>query len=184
MWRIENKNSPFIDPTEPKCLPVPVFSCSFFKKMFSRRKKRHNPVYGSKLGQNPGSGSKFNVPVLGSTTLIDTGTNYQYTVFRYALHKWIRCPDNSWPGLELARVFWPIFFIRGSWAPRSICPAIIRSLKVSRQYSRGRGFFKALKYPVLRSRWSRNYLGPGGGAEIKIFNKHYLQSVWRMLRWR
>ena len=40
--------------------------------------------------------------------------------------------------------------------------------------------------PVLRSRirslWSRNYLRPGAGAEIKyLFNKYLLKSVWRML---
>ena len=32
-----------------------------------------------------------------------------------------------------------------------------------------------------RSRWSRNYLGPGAGAEIKFLINILLQSVRRML---
>ena len=36
-----------------------------------------------------------------------------------------------------------------------------------------------------RSRWSRNYLRPGAGAEITgTLKKYLLQSVWRMLGWR
>ena len=48
--------------------------------------------------------------------------------------------------------------------------------------SRGCDSFKTVLRS--RSRWSRKYLRSGAGAEIYLFNKYILHSVWMMLEWR